>query len=133
MMNSKMLKLVIGCASVAVLTVANAQYPTIPADVQRSSDSLLEAAKKHSDEAWAKALPIIEADIKKGKPYIPWASRPDELPQAEIPAFPGAEGGGKYSFGGRGGKVLVVTSLADSGPGTLRWACEQGGARIIVF
>ena len=32
-----------------------------------------------------------------------------------------------------GGRVLVVTSLADTGPGTLRWACEQGGARIIVF
>jgi hypothetical protein len=42
-------------------------------------------------------------------------------------------GGGKYSFGGRGGKVLVVTSLDDRGEGTLRWACEQGGARIVVF
>jgi hypothetical protein len=38
-----------------------------------------------------------------------------------------------YSFGGRGGKVITVTSLADSGPGTLREACETGGARIIVF
>jgi hypothetical protein len=48
-------------------------------------------------------------------------------------AFPGAEGGGAHSFGGHGGKVYVVTSLDDSGPGTLRWACEQGGARIVVF
>jgi hypothetical protein len=86
-----------------------------------------------SDEAWAKALPIIEADAKKGKPYIPWAAKPGDLPQATIPAFPGAEGGGAYSFGGRGGKVYVVTSLADRGTGTLREACEKGGARIVVF
>jgi len=38
-----------------------------------------------------------------------------------------------YSFGGRGGKVFVVTSLQDSGPGTLREACEAGGPRIVVF
>lgn len=111
----------------------NAQYPTIPPDVQRWSDSLLKAAQKHSDSAWNIAYPIIKEEAKKGKPFIPWASRPVDLPQAEIPAFPGAEGGGKYSFGGRGGKVLVVTNLNDDGPGSLRWACEQGGARIVVF
>lgn len=112
---------------------AQAQYPDIPRDVQRWSDSLLDAARKKSDIAWAKALPIIEADARNGKPFIPWAQRPIDLPQASVPAFPGAEGGGKYTFGGRGGKVYVVTSLADSGPGTLRDACEQGGARTVVF
>jgi hypothetical protein len=110
-----------------------AQYPTIPAEVQKWSDSLLKAAQKHSDSAWAVAYPIIDAEAKKGKPYIPWASRPTDLPQADIAAFPGAEGGGKYSFGGRGGKVYVVTNLNDDGPGSFRWACEQGGARIVVF
>ena len=133
-----MKKRLLKCGVIALLLTgaiskANAQYPEIPQAVQKWSDSLLGAARKQSDIAWAKALPIIEKEAKEGKPYIPWAARPYDLPQADIPAFPGAEGGGKFSFGGRGGKVYVVTSLADSGPGTLREACEKGGARMVVF
>ena len=48
-------------------------------------------------------------------------------------AFPGAEGFGKYTTGGRGGRVMIVTSLEDSGPGTLREAVEAEGPRIVVF
>lgn len=120
-------------AGILVTVTGLAQYPDIPADVQRRSDSLLGAANKHSDSAWKIAWPIIREDARKGKPFIPFAAKPEDLPQASIPAFPGAEGGGKYSFGGRGGKVYVVTNLNDDGPGSLRWACEQGGARIVVF
>lgn len=120
-------------AALATCTAAKAQYPKIPIPMQTKTDSLLAIEQAKSDKAFEKALPIIQRDEKAGKPFIPWASKPEDLPQAKIPAFPGAEGGGAYSFGGRGGKVYVVTSLADSGPGTLRDACEQGGARIIVF
>src|SRR5688572_31642608 len=98
--------LLIILASVGI--TAAAQYPQVPKEIQDASDSMMNAARRASDEAWNKALPIIEEDARKGKPYIPWATRPTDLPQAEVPAFPGAEGGGAYSFGGRGGKVFVV-------------------------
>ncbi|WP_082579970.1 polysaccharide lyase family 1 protein [Pelomonas sp. Root1444] len=49
------------------------------------------------------------------------------------PAFPGAEGEGAISIGGRGGRAIYVTTLADHGPGSLRDAIEADGPRTVVF
>ena len=60
--------------------------------------------------------------------------------QSQIVAFPGAEGFGAYSKGGRGGQVLFVTNLNDYNPeneepieGSLRWACDTYGPRTVIF
>lgn len=48
-------------------------------------------------------------------------------------AFPGAEGYGKYTTGGRGGKIYIITNLNNDGAGSFRAAAEAKGKRIIVF
>src|SRR5688500_5642375 len=110
-----------------------AQYPVIPPAMEAKADSIARHIQDLSDQQFEKVKPIIDRDAKNGKPFIPWAAKPSDLPQAKLPAFPGAEGGGAYSFGGRGGKVLAVTSSEASGRGRVRAACEAGGPRRIGF
>lgn len=50
-----------------------------------------------------------------------------------LPAFPGAEGFGSTTPGGRGGRVIAVTTLNPSGPGSIQEACQARGPRIVVF
>jgi hypothetical protein len=123
------------CAFLAAATAgtALAQYPTLSGEVQEEAAARKAAADKRSDEAFAKAENIMREWESKGRPFLPGAAEPKDLPQARIPAFPGAWGGGMYSFGGRGGKVFVVTNLNDRGPGSFREALETGGPRVVVF
>ncbi|MFM2295201.1 MAG: hypothetical protein RLZZ350_1614, partial [Verrucomicrobiota bacterium] len=130
--------------ALAVATSARAlmldkEIQRMPAD-QRPTDEQVAAAKAehkswgdYQEQLWQKLEPQLQEFAKQGKPYLPRAVFPTDLPQANVPAFPGAEGGGKYSFGGRGGKVFVVTNLDDSGPGSFREAVESAGPRIVIF
>jgi len=54
------------------------------------------------------------------------------LPEG-IPAFPGAWGGGMFTTGGRGGRIIEVINLNDSGAGSFRAAVEDDGPRIVIF
>lgn len=72
-------------------------------------------------------LPAVYAE-DGAEPFM----TPEEARSADLPAFPGAEGGGKYTTGGRGGEVYHVTNLNDDGPGSLRDAVSRPN-RTVVF
>lgn len=54
-------------------------------------------------------------------------------PNPQRPAFPGAEGFGRMAQGGRGGRIIAVTTLADAGPGSLRACITASGPRVCIF
>jgi pectate lyase len=61
------------------------------------------------------------------------AAAPADVGETSLPAFPGAEGFGASTPGGRGGRVMTVTNLNADGPGSLQAACRESGPRIVVF
>jgi hypothetical protein len=96
----------------------------------RGADLVLRNCSAYTDDA-----PVTHV-VGPAPPLLPrWRERP--LYPLEIaagePAFPGAEGYGAYSRGGKGGRTLAVDNLNDSGPGSLRAAVEAEGPRIVAF
>ena len=77
-------------------------------------------------------IQILLKALEPKSPKNPISPRPF-TPLAGLPAFPGAAGFGTDTPGGRGGKIIEVTTLADNGPGSLRAALNVPEPRIIVF
>lgn len=78
------------------------------------------------------SLLVLFAECKKTSAHTETEQKPTPIQETGF-AFPGAEGYGKIATGGRGGRVIKVTSLNDSGTGSLREAVSASGARIVVF
>src|SRR5437764_14455048 len=72
-------------------------YPVIPPEIKAAAAARDAEWKRLDDDAWHRAEPEVARWATRGRPYFALALNPEDLPQAAIPAFPGAEGGGMYT------------------------------------
>lgn len=73
----------VAALTACVLPVA-AQYPVIPDSVKIRGEQQQKEIDRKSDEAWAKALPVVMSEATQGRPYKPWASKPEDLIKSNI-------------------------------------------------
>lgn len=73
-MKNKLVFLAACAVTVLMPATVKAQYPGITKEAGEISGKIMSEGRQRSDEAWAKALPIVEKEAKEGRPYIPWAS-----------------------------------------------------------
>ncbi|MFT5355554.1 MAG: pectate lyase [Polyangiales bacterium] len=106
-------------ASVDALSIDAAFTDVASADVRESPDA------RELDAGPGADVPVIDG----GGLDAPEVNTID----TPFAAFPEAEGFGAVAVGGRGGRVIQVTNLNDSGPGSFREACEASGPRTVVF
>jgi pectate lyase len=107
---------------------ADAVLPAPTATVASTAAPASTAVPAPTATVASTAIPASTAVPAPTAPPLPTA-----VPGGPALAFPGAEGFGAQTAGGRGGKILYVTTLADSGPGSLRSALESSGQRIVLF
>lgn len=105
----------------------------------------VKSVKGSKESGWSTRIGATTSKVTPPAPVDPDPiGTPDEIYKAmNMPAFqedgtarafPGAQGGGRATTGGRGGRVIHVTNLNDDGKeGSLRWAVNQKGARTVVF
>ena len=57
-----------------IAPVAMAQYPQLTEEAKQAYQKMMSEERRRSDEAWAKALPVVQKEAREGRPYISWAS-----------------------------------------------------------